>query len=455
MLAKASSTLFLDVWEFADNWVDIRLQQNVVCRPLNILAYPSVNSSQVPSLLQLLPKSLQNNNAPLMYGAEFARAIANTYPAIEIDNNDAKGMERKRNSESLFFEDYRPYSVIVSWMRLLQSMYPSHVEIISIGTSAEGRDMTALRVGAKSTASEISNAPRKTILITGGQHAREWISTTTVNYVAWSLITGYGKMRTITRLLNQFDFVFVPTVNPDGYAYTWEVDRLWRKNRQRTSSRSCVGIDLDRSWGFMWDGAATQGNPCSESYAGETSFEGLESRLLATWAFDEVNQKKTDFVGLFDLHSYSQQILYPYSFSCSHKPPTMEDLEELGEGLAKAVRANRGSRYAVASACQGNVARSPLQGATSLSRMEIGGGSALDWFYHELHVRHAFQIKLRDKGSYGFLLPKHHIIPTGIDILQAVLYFGESLLTSVESASASSTRNDEQTAWVDMVTQNL
>jgi len=404
-----------------------------------------LTSTQVPSLLKSLPKSLERNHAPLMQGSDFAQAIIDTYPSRNgVGSRTTNVQQEYKPEESLFFEDYRPFSVIVPWMRLLQSMYPSHVQAISIGTSAEGREITALRVGARPTAPEPPTGPRKTILVIGGQHAREWISTSTVSYVAWSLITAYGKKCAITRLLEQFDFVFVPTINPDGYAYTWEVDRLWRKNRQQTSSRSCVGIDLDRSWKFMWDGAATSGNPCSESYAGEAPFEALESRLLADWATSEVEHKNVEFVGFFDLHSYSQQILYPYSFSCNRMPPTMEDLEELGEGLAKAARAGVGNRYKVASACQGNVVLSESQEVSPLSRMEIGGGSALDWFYHDLHVRRAFQIKLPDKGSHGFLLPKHYIIPTGLQMFQAIQYFGKSLLSSMDSTSFRQPKHDEQ-----------
>ncbi len=381
---------------------------------------------------------------------DLAQAIFESYPSLTFEDPSPPPREASRpfspdlhpstDETNIFFREYQPLSVINPWMRLLQSLFPTHVRKISIGISYEGREIPALRVGVHPTNAEKPSGPRKTIIVAGGSHAREWISTSSVNYAAYSFITAYGRSKSMTQLIEAFDWIFIPTLNPDGYAYTWENDRLWRKNRQQTALRFCKGVDLDRSYGFEWDSESTKNNPCSESFAGESPFEGAEARRFASWVRNETENNNAQFVGFLDFHSYSQQVLYPYSYSCTSAPPSLENLEELAIGLAKAIRVTSGEFYGVTSACEGSVTISPdgkdcpprqdkpKDEKKLWPRMETGGGSALDWFYHELKVSYAYQIKLRDTGSYGFLLPSKNIVPTGKEAFAAVEYFGQFLM---------------------------
>ena len=359
----------------------------------------------MPLLLGLLPSSLQH---------DLAQTTTESYPSLDVGllSTPSPGVSRSfgpdvrpsTDQTNIFFRDYQPLSVIIPWMRLLRSLFPTHVRMINIGLSYEGRDIPALRVGVHPTNSEQPISPRKTVIITGGSHAREWISTSSVNYVAYSFITAYGKSKSMTKLLENFDWVFIPTLNPDGYVYTWETDRLWRKNRQQTALRFCKGLDLDRAYGFEWDSESSKNSPCSESFPGESPFEAVESRHFANWVRNETENNNVEIAGFLDFHSYSQQVLYPYSYSCTSSPPSLENLEELAVGLAKAIRVTNGEKYGVTSACEGSVMSTSDKEFTQSNnekpkmekkfwpRMETGGGSALDWFYHELKVPYAYQV---------------------------------------------------------------
>lgn len=419
-LIQAADILFLDVWEGTNEWVDIRVAKDIV-----------------PSFIGLLPASLHNSYTPLMH--DLARAVYDTYPASASSQEDTPwaGPTTSHNWRSgiqppqdLFFHDYQPLSVLYPWLRLIASLFPTHTSLFSIGQSAEGRNIPALRVGTQRDYAEgDAHDSRHTLIITGGSHAREWISVSTAAYIAYSLVTRYGHSQFphVTKLLDHFDLVFIPVVNPDGYEYTWTTDRLWRKNRESTDIAFCPGIDIDRSFAFGWDGHNGRDNACSDDYAGTEPLAALEARVLTEWARNETENNNVTFVSYIDLHSYSQEVLYPYSYTCDVEPPNLEDLEEVAMGLAKSFRLTNGHYYGVESACEGSIT---FQDQSKNTRVQTGtqGGSALDFFYHDLDVKFAYQIKLRDTGTYGFLLPRSQIVPTGEEAYEAVVGLGRWLL---------------------------
>ncbi|KAJ1329163.1 extracellular matrix protein 14 [Microdochium nivale] len=458
-LRRAIDRMILDVWDFTANHTDVRIE----------------TKKRVRAFLNMLPESLRDGHTVLI--PNLSRAIAASFPSKSPDDPELQSLLRNRGVtestkswvpflskaaagvDDLFFQDYQSFTTITTWMKFLESMFKArgHVRLISLGKSYEGRDIPALRVGLRD-GDEQERGRRDTILITGGIHAREWISTSSVNYLAWAFIRAIDSDPLVTTILENFDIVFAPVLNPDGYVYSWDVDRLWRKSRQPTTLSICPGFDLDHSFGFRWNSLQHQDEQCSESYGGHMPFEAVEAKRLADWAHNET-QHGTNFVAFIDLHSYSQQVLFPYEYSCDALPPSWETLQEVAFNLAKHLRLANGEPYTVASACEGAVGQGdepPKATATNkdaknpeLYRIENRGGAMVDYFFHEFGARHSYQIKLRDTGSYGFLLPSSAIVPTGDEVFQAMRYLGDYLLgnNGHEWSASSSSSSSSSSSW--------
>lgn len=105
-----------------------------------------------------------------------------------------------------------------------------------------------------------------------------------------------------------------------------------------------------------------------------------------------------------------------------------------------------GEHYEVGSACDGS---------GFFTQTETGGGgSALDYFYNH-HVPFAYQIKLRDTGSYGFLLPKENIIPTGEEALSVLKYFGDFMIGQNAQTKKAPVEDKENTTGTEDVKVEL
>lgn len=78
-----------------------------------------------------------------------------------------------------------------------------------------------------------SSKPNKPIVwIDAGIHAREWIAPATAMYIINKLVNNEDD-NDIVDLLHEFDFHILPSANPDGYEYSRNFDRFWRKTRSR------------------------------------------------------------------------------------------------------------------------------------------------------------------------------------------------------------------------------
>ena len=105
---------------------------------------------------------------------------------------------------------------------------PNIVKLEVIGHTLQGREIIALKV--TKNARTVADGARPDVLYMGTIHAREWIATEVVRREMHYFVDNYNKNADVTNLVNTRELWFMPVANPDGYQYTFDGDRLWRKN---------------------------------------------------------------------------------------------------------------------------------------------------------------------------------------------------------------------------------
>ncbi|CBX93159.1 similar to carboxypeptidase A1 precursor [Plenodomus lingam JN3] len=293
-------------------------------------------------------------------------------------------------SES-WFTAYHPYADHIQFLRDLQAGYTGNSEIVTLGTSVQGRALTGIHIWGSG-----GKGSRPAVIIHGTVHAREWITSMTTEYFAWQLLTKYASDANIRSYVDKFDFYITPIGNPDGFVYSQTTDRLWRKTRQTVSGNTCVGRDINRNWPYQWDvpgGAST--NPCSETYKGQAAGDSPENRGLRTQV-DALRSSRGIRLYL-DIHSYGQYILWPYGYNCNLVPENSAQHRTLATRAQSAIQAVSGTPYTVGPSC------STLYATT---------GSSTDYTDVVGNATYSYTYELRDTGRFGFVIPANQIQPT-------------------------------------------
>jgi hypothetical protein len=202
-----------------------------------------------------------------------------------------------------FFEEYHQQDELFAFYETLEASRPDLVTSRSIGESIEGREIRAYTI---SGAEDPTTVPA--IYIVAGAHAREWISPATISYLADTLVNGHGADDRVTPLVDDLAWHIVPLANPDGYQFTWDENRLWRKTRKVNGDGS-FGVDWNRNFAAGWGGPGSSGNTGSDTYRGTAPFSEPETQAIR----DDVAANPNTAV-FFDVHCYSQLVLWPYGY---------------------------------------------------------------------------------------------------------------------------------------------
>nr|XP_030128249.3 carboxypeptidase B2 isoform X2 [Taeniopygia guttata] len=287
-----------------------------------------------------------------------------------IEKQTANDTVNARGSSS-YYENYHSMKEIYHWMEAVVQVHSDLLQKIYIGSSYEKRPLYVLKA----------------------IHVRE-------------------RDRTMTRLLEHFDFYIMPVINVDGYEYTWShpSNRLWRKSRSSHGNSKCIGTDMNRNFDAHWCGPGASHSECQEIYCGPYPESEPEVKAVARFVRDH----KDTIKAYITMHSYSQLVLFPYSYTMN-KSKDHEELESLAQKAAKAIKRTTWKTYRSGAGAQ---------------TIYLAPGGSDDWAY-DLGIKYSFTFELRDTGTYGFLLPPREIKPTCLEALSAVKEIAQHILQNL------------------------
>ncbi|WP_053205874.1 M14 family metallopeptidase [Jiangella muralis] len=187
---------------------------------------------------------------------------------------------------------------------------PQIAKLVVLGETYEGREIIALKLtqGARG----IADGTRPAVLYSSLQHAREWISGEVNRRLLDDLVDGWrANDREVRSLLRRNEYWFVLVANPDGYQYTFDNERLWRKNLRDNdgdgTTTALDGVDPNRNYPehFQYDEEGSSSLISSDTYRGpEAGSEPETQAMLALY-------DRVDFAFHVNWHSAGEWLLYP------------------------------------------------------------------------------------------------------------------------------------------------
>ncbi|MFG0330897.1 MAG: M14 family metallopeptidase [Phycisphaerales bacterium] len=293
-----------------------------------------------------------------------------------------------------FFDQYRRYPEVLAFLDDLATLRPDLASVVEVGESLEGRMVKAIRITGPN-----QTAARPGVLLNGCQHAREWITVMANCYIADRFVREYDIDPQIQAILDTHELYIIPVVNPDGYEFSWDRDRMWRKNR-----RGGYGVDTNRNWSVGWGGPGAGTQTQMQTYRGEYAFSEPETANIRDFVSDRPN-----LVAHVDIHCYSQLVLYPWGWTRDHCAD--HDIFDAVSGdIAGAMR---------------DVEGRPFRYGPVFTTIYPASGVMSDWTYGDRNM-FGITFELRDTGQFGFVLPPEQIIPGSEEALAGALALFEA-----------------------------
>jgi len=313
-----------------------------------------------------------------------------------INKVDAVSHRRRRDNRANIVGKFARYSEIIAWLTELCGKYSKIATCDVVGKTFEKRDIRYVKL---STGPAADGKEKRIIFIEANIHAREWLSSATAIYLLNRITSTYESDPTAKRMLDTYDFIFVPLINADGYEYSQTTDRMWRKTRSRRTGVRCVGVDPNRNYDMSWGETGSSNSPCTEIYRGPSPFSEAETKAMSEF----LKPLKDRILGFFTLHTYSQYWLVPYGDKEGHYCPGYDELLRVANIGTKAIMMD--------------VNKKTWQAGNTVALLGEASGGGDDWA-KMIGIKYSYTLELRPGGNAynGFVVAETEIEPSGREI---------------------------------------
>jgi PKD repeat protein len=240
---------------------------------------------------------------------------------------DLRAHPPKKTAGDVTLDHFLTYPELETFYNDLQTAHSDIMSMEVVGQTVSGRNMYLIKISDNVGVNEAQPA----VYFEYNIHGDEIAGYIIMAYFVQQMVTQYGTDPTITNLINSREMYIIPLSNPDG-------NQTSGYGRSRYNDD---GIDLNRNFGFMWNGAfeyaagsgpfsepetQAQGGVLARSQPFEAEFSGHSGDVIFIYAWGYTtqfgpDQPEMDWVG--------SQYVYP-----NHcQDPLFTDYYQVDPGL--------------------------------------------------------------------------------------------------------------------------
>ncbi|XP_059613885.1 carboxypeptidase B-like [Phlebotomus argentipes] len=379
------------LFQWQEQGIDFWDSLNSIGRPTRVMI--------PPHLLEEFPAFLRENEISYELSIPNVETVIAEERRVNMERR-AIAMMKKANSPraTADFSYYWQTEEINQYLRELADEFPNLVTLEVAGQSYEGRDIYVVRISNSNF-----DGTKPKVFIDATIHAREWIAPMAVLYLIHEIVQHSADHPEFY----ECDWIIIPVANPDGYQYSHDSDRMWRKTRRINDGSTCIGVDGNRNYRYRWGyGTGISTNPCSEIFIGPAPFSEPETEIVS----NELGRDSGVRLYL-SFHSFGDWLLFPWGYDRIYHA-NHDQILALGNIAADAIYNAHGRRYTV-----GN----------SAILLYPAAGASDDYAAGEHHIDFSYTVELTGGGTTGFDLPPAQILPVSREIFTGLRAYAQNI----------------------------